>query len=85
MMNTFLLCVSDATTCKPPSSNYGAHSACLKLRETPKTMIDDMLQQNWSTLHSHSMDLKLRHSTKSGGTKPLKVKAPNTLDRQAED
>ncbi len=35
-------------------------------------MIDDMLQQNWSTLHSHSIDLKFRHSTKAARDKPVK-------------
>jgi hypothetical protein len=25
-------------------------------------MIDDMLHQDWSTLHSHSIDLKFRHA-----------------------
>ena len=29
-------------------------------------MIDDMLRQNWSTLHSHSIDLRFRHSAKAG-------------------
>jgi len=24
-------------------------------------MIDDMLRQNWSTLYSHSIDLKFQH------------------------
>jgi hypothetical protein len=48
-------------------------------------MIDDMLQQNWSTLHSNSIDLKFRHSTKRLGASQLKVKAPNTLDRPPED
>ena len=28
-------------------------------------MIDDMLLQSWSTLHSHSIGLKFRHSTKA--------------------
>ena len=31
-------------------------------------MIDDMLPQNWSTLHSYIMDLRFRHSTKTPGT-----------------
>jgi hypothetical protein len=33
-------------------------------------MIDDMLRQNWSTLHSHSKDLKFRHSAKAARAKP---------------
>ena len=33
-------------------------------------MIDDMLRQNWSTLHSHSIDLKFRHSAKTARAKP---------------
>jgi hypothetical protein len=33
-------------------------------------MIDDMLRQNWSTLHSHSIDLKFRHSAKAARAKP---------------
>ena len=35
-------------------------------------MIGDMLRQNWSTLHSHSIDLKFRHSAKEGPAKPAK-------------
>lgn len=29
-------------------------------------MIDDLLQQNWSTLHSHSRDPTFRYSAKAG-------------------
>jgi hypothetical protein len=36
-----------------------------------KTMIDDMLLQNWSTLHSHSLYLKFEHSTKAAWGKPV--------------
>ena len=35
-------------------------------------MIDDMLRQNWSTLHSHSIDLRFRHSTKAALDKGAK-------------
>jgi len=35
-------------------------------------MIDYMLRQNWSTLHSHSIDLKFRHSTKAARNKGVK-------------
>src|SRR5579862_2607953 len=72
MMNTFLLCVSYANTCRPLSSNYGAHNACLKFRRAQKTMIDDMLPQDWSTLHSHSIDLKFRCSIKVSRDEPVK-------------
>jgi hypothetical protein len=54
-MNTFLFCVSEATRSKPLNS-YGRR-ACQTPRETQKTRIDDMLQQNWSTLHSCSMEV----------------------------
>ena len=33
-------------------------------------MIYDMLGQNWSTLHSHSIDFKFRHSAIAARAKP---------------
>jgi hypothetical protein len=51
-MNTLLLCVSDATPYKPLGSNCGRTAYVQNLRRPQKTMIADMLRQNWSTLHS---------------------------------
>ena len=39
-------------------------------------MIDDMLRQNWSRLHSHSIDSQLRHSVKAAWRNQLKIKVP---------
>jgi hypothetical protein len=61
-MNTFLLCVSDATSCKHLSLNCGASSVSENLGKPQKPMIDDRLCQNWSTLHSHSIDLQSLHA-----------------------
>jgi hypothetical protein len=35
-------------------------------------MIDDMWQQNWSTLHSHSIDLKFGDFTNAARDKPVR-------------
>ena|ERR1700674_3102188 len=43
-------------------------------------MIEDMLRQNWSTLHRYSIDLK--YSAKAARSQS-KAKAPKALDRPA--
>jgi len=69
-MNTFLLCVSVATTCKALNVNYEVAQFMSETSEDPrKMMIDDLLQQNWSTLHSESRDPTFRYSAKAGRAK----------------
>jgi hypothetical protein len=70
MVNTFLLCVSVATTCKALNVNYEVAQFMSETSEDPrKMMIDDMLQQNWSTLHSQSRNPTFWYSAKAGRDK----------------